>query len=138
METNPTRHLDSRKFEWLSIPASISIGPLFLLLGYEMNLMFGAGAAIYFAICLSVVPLVVAFGGRFRFLVWQLGALSLALSVVIDDLRVEANPGAHLKEYAGVGLAFWAIASVLSAPLPIFFIFQMVHARKRQQNRSRT
>jgi hypothetical protein len=119
--------------EWMSIPASISIGPLFLLLGYETNLMFGAAAGMYFLICAGPVPLLVAFAGRFRFLVWQLAALSLAISVVIDDLRVEANVGAHLKEYAGIALGFWAIASVLSAPLPIFLIFQMVRARKRQQ-----
>src|SRR5579863_9275557 len=124
MRTNSMKRTDSWISEGLSVAAAVALGPIFLFLGYRANLMFAAGAIAYLALCVAVVPLIVAFGGRFRFLVWQLAALSLALSVVIDDLSVEAVPSAHVKEFTGVAFGFWAIATVLSSPLPIFLLVQ--------------
>jgi hypothetical protein len=123
------KRADSWIVEALSIAAAIALGPAFLFLGYWARLMFAAGAIVYLAVCVAVVPLIVAFGGRFRFVVWQLAALSLALSVVIDDLSIEAVPSAHLKEYTGVAVGFWAIATVLSSPLPIFLFVQRWRTR---------
>lgn len=131
MSTNSKNWADSWIVEGLSIAAAIALGPVFLFLGYRAHLMFAAGAIAYFALCVAVVPLIVAFGGRFRFLVWQLAALSLALSVVIDDLSIEAVPSAHLKEFTGVAFGFWAIATVLSSPLPIFLFVQRWRARRQ-------
>jgi hypothetical protein len=122
---------DSRTSECPSIMTAIAIGPVFLYFGYLAGLVFAAGAIFYFLVSLTIVPVITAFGGRFRFLVWQLAVLSLALSVVIDDLRLEANMRAHLKEYAGVALGFWAISTVLFLPLPIFLVYQVWQARKR-------
>jgi hypothetical protein len=116
----------------LSIPAALALGPITLFLGYKMNLVFGVAAWYFFLVSLTAIPVVIALAGPFRFLVWQLAALSLAVSIAVDDLRLEAAPLSHLREYAGVGLVIWAIATILSSGLPIIFLVQKLRARKPQ------
>jgi hypothetical protein len=132
-----TKSQPTELVQWLSIAAGIAIGPLFLLLGYRTNLMYGAAAYVYLLVCIAAIPPIVALGGRFRFLVWQLAAVSLALSIVVDDLRAEANPLAHLKEFAGVAFGFWLTATVLSSPLPISLLYERWRRNKEHQEQGR-
>jgi hypothetical protein len=66
--------LKSRLLEGASLLSAISIGPVFLYLGYKAGLVYAAGAYAFFFVCLAIVPVLVAIGGRFKFLAWQLGS----------------------------------------------------------------
>lgn len=113
---------------WLSLVAGIAIGPVFLLLAYRAGLVFGLAAVAYFIVCATVVPLLTYIAGRFGFLVWQLTILSLALSVVGDNLRLKAI---HGHEIASVAYVFWLIGTLLSSPLPVYLILKPMAPRRR-------
>jgi hypothetical protein len=120
--------------EWLSLAAAIAIGPVFMIGGYQMNLAYGAGGAVYLLVCATVVLVLVVFGGRFRFVIWQLAAVSLALSVFVDNLRLEADPFGHLKELTGIGFIFWLVTSVVSGPVPVAYFVHHLISRKKRAN----
>src|SRR5579871_111006 len=130
MRTSARSTLNSHAFVTLSILATLLLGPISLIAGYRGHVMYGAAAHFYFLVSAVIIPAIVVCGGEYKILTWQAAAISLALSVAIDDLRLEANIGPHLKEYAGIAFGFWAISTVLSAPLPIFWFLRDRRSRK--------
>jgi hypothetical protein len=120
--------LNPRLREWLSVLAAIAIGPVFLVLGYSANLMFGLAAAAYFWVCAVVVPLLTYAAGRLKFVVWQLAVVDLALSTVADDLRVGMRM--HAREVFSVSYTFWVLGTFLSSPLPIYFLLRPLPRRR--------
>jgi hypothetical protein len=115
--------------EWTSLVAAIAIGPAFLLLGRHIpGLIFGAAASANILLCAIVVPLLTAAAGRFKFLAWQVAIISIALAVVGDNLRLNAI---HRNEIPSVAYVFWAGGTLLSSPLPIYFLLKPLAPRQR-------
>jgi hypothetical protein len=107
---------------------AIAIGPMFLVAGYSLGLVF-ASAAIFYVICsVFAVPLFVVGSGRLRYLVWQLGVASLTLSVIGDDIRSHAILRSEIPRVAFV---FWALGTLSSSPVPICFLLMPMTRRRR-------
>lgn len=117
-----------RTREWLSIIGALAVGPVALLFGYSQRLMFGLAAAYIVLIWLAIVPLLTYFGSRLKFFVWQLAVIDIALSVIGDDLRGNMI---HGLEIVSVAYVFWGMGTLLSSPLPVFFILRSVPGRRR-------
>ncbi len=89
--------------------------------------MYGVVFYAVVLVCLTVIPVLSGMAGRFAFLAWQLASISFALSGVIDD-------GLKGREALQVGGGLWAIASILSSPLPIWLVVQKFKERKQRKN----
>jgi len=63
-------------------------------------------------------------------MVWQLAAISLALSVVVDD-------SLRGPEAIEVAAGMWFIATALSAPLPIWLAVERFRDRKQNPKSTR-
>lgn len=114
--------------ELLSIAGAIAIGPLALTFGYSQGFMFGVAAVFYFFVCATLVPLLTYAAGRLKFFVWQLAVVSLTLSVIGDNLRLNSI---HGREVISVTYGFWVFGTLLSAPLPVYFILEPLSRRRR-------
>jgi len=119
----------SRTREWIGFAAAIALGPGFLFIGDRIpGLIFGAAAGAYILVCLIVVPLLTIAAGRLKFFVWQAATISLALSVIVDNVRINAM---HGSEILSATYVFWAFGSLLSSPVPIYFILKPLDSRHR-------
>jgi hypothetical protein len=119
---------DVQTRDWISLVAALAIGPVSLI-GYEIpGLIFGAAAAFYFLYCAIVVPLVTFIAGRLKFLTWQLAIISLTLTVVGDNLRLGPMPS---SEIARVAFVLWTSGTLLSSPVPIYFLLRPLTWRQR-------
>ena len=115
--------------EWISFAAAIALGPTFLLIGYQIHgLVFGAAAGAGIIVCAVVVPLLTIAAGRIKFLAWQVAIVSLTLAVLWDNLRLNAI---QRGDIASMVYVFWAGGTLLSSPLPIYFLLRWVPARRR-------
>jgi len=110
-----------RMRDWLSVAGAIAIGPAFQVTGYAGNFVFGAAAYFYFWVCACVIPLLVWSALRLRIAVWQIAVLSMALSVVGDNLRLHAIRG---REMLQVGYGFWVLGTLLSSPFPLYLLLR--------------
>jgi hypothetical protein len=108
----------TRQREWIALAAAVSLGPLFLLIGYQLGLVFGAAGAAYFLVCILFVPLFVIAAGRRKVLVWQVAILSLTLTNIADSIRLNAI---HKSEIYSEFYVFWALGTLLSLPVPVYF-----------------
>jgi hypothetical protein len=118
-----------RLCEWLSLAAAIAIGPAFLLIGYQIpGLIYGAAAGAYILLCAIIVPLLTLAAGRLKFLVWQLAIVSTMSAVIGDDLRLNA---VYRSELSSLAYVFWASGTLLSSPLPIYFLLKPLAMRQR-------
>src|SRR5881296_2722705 len=114
---------------WMSVVAAIAIGPVFLSIGYAIpGLTFGTAAATYFLCCAIVVPLLTLVAGRLKFSTWQLAIVSFTFTVIGDNLRLGSM---HRNEIVWVTYVFWAIGTLLSSPLPIYFLLRPLPRRRR-------
>lgn len=118
-----------RVIELLSLAGAIALGPLVLLCGYSAGFMFGVAAMFYFVVCALVIPLLVLIGGRLKFIIWQTAILDLVCSIIIDDIRVGMRFGA--RELFSVPYEFWLFGTLLSAPLPVYFVLKPLPRRRR-------
>ena len=115
--------------DWMSVVAAIAIGPVFLSIGYATpGLIFGAAAAAYFLGCAIVVPLLTLVAGRLKFSTWQLAIVSFTFTVIGDNLRLGSM---HRSEILRVAYVFWALGTLLSSPLPIYFLLRPLTWRRR-------
>jgi hypothetical protein len=114
--------------DWISLIAAIAVGPVFLKIGYKTGLVFDAAAFAYFLCCMFVVPILTLCAGRLKFLTWQIAILSLAFTVVEDNLRLNAI---YPSEIAGIAFLFWALGTLLSSPVPIYFLLRPLAPRQR-------
>lgn len=114
--------------EWISGALAFSLGPIFMLSGYSLNLVFGAAGGFYVIVCVLVVPLLIFSAGRIKVLVWQLAIMSLVVSILGDNVRIHAI---YRNEIMPVAYVFWAFGSLLSAPLPVYLFLRpkTVHRR---------
>lgn len=116
-------------WEWGSLVAAACIGPAFLLVGYHIpGLIFGAAAGADFLLCALVVPLLVLAAGRMKFVTWQLAIISITLAVIGDNVRLNAG---HRAEIAAVAYVFWASGTLLSSPVPIYFMLRPLTPSRR-------
>jgi hypothetical protein len=115
--------------EWISLIAAVAIGPAFLLIGYHIpGLIFRAAAEAYILLCAIIVPLLTLAAGRLKFVAWQLAVISIILAMVGDNLRLNAN---YRSEIPSLAYVFWAIGTLLSSPLPIYFLLKPLALRQR-------
>jgi hypothetical protein len=115
--------------EWISLIVAVVIGPAFLLIGYRVpGLIFGAAAGAYILVCATVVPLLTLAAGRLKFLAWQIAIISIVLAVIGDNLRLNAI---HRNEIPSTAYVFWASGTLLSSPLPIYFLLKPLALRQR-------
>lgn len=115
--------------EWISFVAAIAIGPAFLLIGYQVpSLIFGAAAGASILLCAIVVPLLTFAAGRLKFIAWQLAIISIVLAVIGDNLRENAI---HRSEIPSMAYVLWAGGTLLSSPLPIYFLLKPLALRQR-------
>ena len=120
---------DKRLREWITLSAAIAIGPASLLIGYQIpGLVFGAAAGASIFVCAIVVPLLTLAAGRLKFLAWQLAIISTVLAAIGDNLRLNAI---HRSEVPSVAYVFWAGGTLLSSPLPIYFLLKPLVPRQR-------
>ena len=119
--------------EWLrpslSIFGALALGPVFLLLGYwQGNFVYGLAALAYFFVCAAIVPLLVLYARRLRVLVWQLAVASLDLSVIADNFRLHAIRG---REAVSIAYPFWVLGTLLSAPVPVYFLLKPLTRQRK-------
>ncbi|MBZ5722492.1 MAG: hypothetical protein LAO03_19295 [Acidobacteriia bacterium] len=115
--------------EWISLVAAVAIGPASLLIGYKIpGLIFGAAAGAGILLYALVVPLLTLAAGRLKFLAWQLAIISVVLAVIGDNLRLNAI---HRSEIPSVAYVFWVVGTLLSSPLPIYFLLKPLVPRQR-------
>lgn len=108
---------------------AIALGPLFLRAGYAIpGVVFGAAGGAYILCCLFVVPLLILGAGRLKFVIWQLATLSLSVAVIADNLRLNAI---RRSDIGSVFYVFWALGTLLSSPLPIYFLLRPMPVRQR-------
>jgi hypothetical protein len=122
----PVRHRNLR--ERISLIAATAIGPIFLVVGYRAPPAFAPAAVGYILVCFLIVPLLTAAGGRFKFLAWQLAIFSIDLAVIGDNLRLNAI---HRSEIPPTAFVFWAGGTLLSSPLPVYFLLKPLAPRRR-------
>ena len=115
--------------QWICLIVAIAIGPVFLLTGYHIpGLMYGAAAAAVIGVWVIVVPWLTIAAGDFKLLVWQISILSITCAIIGDNLRLNAI---HRKELVGAAYVFWACGTLLSSPLPIYFLLRPLETRRR-------
>jgi len=117
-----------RALLWISLAAEAAIGPALLVAGYAMGLGFGLGAYLYILCSAVVVPLFIFGAGRFKFVAWQLGVASLTLSVIADNIW---NHAIFRGEILQVAFVFWALGTLSSSPVPIYFLLRPLAPRHR-------
>jgi hypothetical protein len=118
-----------RAREWLGLAGAIAIGPLAVTFGYSQGMLFGVAFFYFMLVFAALVPLLTYAGGRLKILVWQLAVLDLTFSVVGDDVRVHMLFRA--REIISAVYIVWALGTLVSAPLPIFFILRPLPGRRR-------
>jgi len=108
-----------RRHEWIGIAGAVIIGPIFVIMGNGLGLLFAVAAIAYCFVCLVFIPILSLLAGRFIYVAWQLAVFSMALSVIVENVWIRAmRPG----EIPSVLFDFWAIGSIFSSPLPIFIL----------------
>jgi hypothetical protein len=112
--------------EWAGLIAAVALGPVFITLGYRAHLIFGASVGGWILLCALVVPIVSFFAERFKFLAWQVSIISIALSVIGDNIRHGANGNESAPAFV-----LWAGGTLLSSPLPIYFVLKTLAVRQR-------
>ena len=112
----------------VGLVAAVSIGPLLQLLGNLYPALSFAGGALFLLVCAVVVPLIVMLSGRLRFVVWQIAIFSIIISTVTVDLRAQAM---RASEIPSVTYVFWASGTVLSLPLPLFYMLRPLRLKQR-------
>jgi hypothetical protein len=115
--------------ERASLVAAVAAGPVFLGIGYQLpGLMFRAAAGAFVLFGVIVVPLLTLAAGRLKFLAWQVAVVSNSLTVIADNLRVHA---VYRREILSMAYVFWAGGTLLSSPLPIYFLLKLSSPRRR-------
>jgi hypothetical protein len=110
--------------DWFSLCGAICCGPILLGIGSTIpGLVFGAAAMYYFLICAIIVPLLVVLADRLKAWAWQIAVGSLTLTVIRD--------GIPKSQTASVAFVFWATGTLLSCPVPIYFLLQPLTPRQR-------
>jgi hypothetical protein len=120
--------LQEHRRDPIAISVAVALGPVFTAAGYCMHLIYDSGAVFYFLFCALVIPFVTLLASRSRFLTWQLAVFSLMLSVIFDNLRVNAI---DRREIVSVSFLFWAVGTLLSSPVPAFLLLRSVTPRHR-------
>ncbi len=119
---------DIRLRDQTAIAAAVVWGPLFYYLIGSLGLVFGgAGIASFFCYAV-IVPLVMLIADRLKFFVWQLAVASFSVTVIVDNIRLGAI---YPSQIAGVLFGFWAIGTLLSSPLPIYFLLRPMASSQR-------
>jgi hypothetical protein len=110
--------------DWISLCAAILIGPVLLGVGSAVpGLIYGAAAMYYFLCCAIIVPLLVVLADRLKAWAWQIAIGSLTLTVISD--------GIPRSQIASVTFVFWALGTLLSSPVPIYFLLRPSTPRQR-------
>ncbi|MFI5114193.1 MAG: hypothetical protein ACHP7J_03535 [Terriglobales bacterium] len=129
MKISPARQ---RLREWIVLIAAVAIGPADLLIGYQIpGLIFWAAAAASILLWAIIVPLLTLAAGRLKFLVWQLAITSIVLAVIGDNLRLNGLNAIYRREIPSVAYVFWAGGTLVSSPLPIYFLLKPLALRQR-------
>jgi len=126
--SNRTYAMGNRLREWVSVAAAAAIGPVFVIVGYSTGVVFGAGAVALVLLCVFIVPVLTLAADRSKFLAWQLAIVSIVLAVVGDNLRLNTI---HRSQVPSVAFGFWAGGTLLSSPLPIYFLLKPLRSRQR-------
>src|SRR5579863_1854338 len=105
----------------LACVLAIAQGPLCILAGYSLHLIYGSAAVFFLLWCALILPWIIVLSRDFKIFIWQLAVVCLALSVIGDNLRIGAINSLELLRVAFV---FWAVASLLSSPVPIYALLR--------------
>ena len=121
--------LQEHRRDPIAISVAVALGPVFTAAGYCMHLIYDSGAVFYFLFCALVIPFVTLLASRSRFLTWQLAVFSLMLSVIFDNLRVNAIDRREIvsvsflfsgrRNFAFISGSRLSTASLCDAPQPL-------------------
>ena len=120
--------INDRTRDRLAFALAVAQGPLFALAIYSLHLIFGAAGIFFFLWCALIIPWIILLSSHFRFLTWQLAVVSVILSGLGASLGIEAI---KQREMFKVGFVFWALASLLSSPVPIYTLLRPMMPRNR-------
>jgi len=112
----------------IAVLAAIGFGPAFLQIVNACNMGFGVGGIFAFLCFICVVPVLTFAAGPLKFLAWQLAIISLTVTVIQDNFRLDAM---NTWEVPRVAYVFWATGTLLSSPLPAYFFLRSMAPRKR-------
>jgi hypothetical protein len=122
------RETKERYIEWAALVACVLIGPVSLVVGYELMLIGDLGVFFLAACCAFAIPFLMLLAGRLKYFAWQAGVLSIVLSIIVDNVRLHAI---YPLEALRVAYVFWASGTMLSSPVPIYFILKPMPVRDR-------
>jgi len=91
-------------------------------------MVFGVGAIFAFLCFIFVVPMLTLIAGRYKFWAWQLAIISLTVTVIQDNFRLNAM---NRWEVPRVAFTFWAVGTLFSAPVPAYFFLRPLAPRQR-------
>lgn len=112
----------------IAIASAIVWAPLFYYLVGSLGLVFaGAGLAAVLGYVV-IVPLVILIADRLKFYVWQLAVASFSVTVIIDNLLARAI---YPRQIATVLFGFWALGTLPSSPVPVYFLLRPMTPRRR-------
>lgn len=122
---------ENRIVERLIVFLAIAMGPVFVIMVDELNLTDLLGACFGLIVWAVAVTVIIGLGGPFRYVVWQLAAVSLAIAVLVHYLPHDGNPIAHLGELATLVVIVWLVGSVVTAILPVTLFVESVRDRQK-------
>ena len=121
------RFPETQSIEYAMTLIAVIWGPAIMVFGYRIGMPF-LSPLVYVLVCFTIVPAIMAFSGRLKFLNWQIAVLSLALSILGDNLRLHAIRDVELFQ---VPAFFWLIGSIASSWLPIYILGERHLNRRR-------
>jgi hypothetical protein len=120
--------INSRTRDRLAFILAVVQGPLFVLAISSMHLIYGAAAIFFVLWCALALPCVIVLSKDFRFITWQLAVVSLIVSGLGANLGIDAFKQSVMLK---VVFVFWASATLLSSPVPIYTLLRSMTPRNR-------
>ncbi len=117
---------------WVSIVLAVIAGPLWIILVWNIlgrrGGIYGAAVHAFFLFSIVIIPLLTLLPTqRWKILTWQVAVCSFSLAMFVQNLGSSpVNDGA-----LALDIRLWVVTSVLSSPLPIYFLLRQLTPKKR-------
>jgi len=118
-----------RSRDWIALVAAIAIGPFYILNFVRFSAeMIGDAPFFYLLFCATAVPLVAVIAARWKLVTWQVAVASMTTALIVNNFQQWYTSWAHV---ARVAYVFWAMALMLSSPVPIYFLLRPLAVRRQ-------